>query len=110
MQIRNHSRNLISLGKRVLSATALAAVLLLACSPRANAEDRECRRRTARADHKLHEAIEHHGYFSRQANHWRHELHEARERCWREHNGWWDVDGGRWHHGRDWDDHDHEHN
>lgn len=109
MQIPNHPTSLISLGKRLLSAATLAAVLLLVGTSRAAADDQDCRRRTSRADHKLHQAIEHHGYNSRQANHWRHELHEARERCWREHDGWWDVDGSRWRHDHDWDDHDHDH-
>jgi hypothetical protein len=63
----------------------------------------------ARADHKLHEAIEHHGSNSEQANRWRHELQEIRERCWRESHQWWDADNNRWHHDHDWDDHDHDH-
>lgn len=95
-------------GKRVLAATALAAVFLFVGVPRASADDDDCQRRTARADHKLHEAIEHHGYNSAQANHWRQELHEVRESCWRGHQQWWDVHENRWHHDRDWDDHDHD--
>jgi len=42
----------------------------------------------AKADHKLHEAVEHHG--------------------WNERHRWWDEDGHRWHSDRDWDDHDHD--
>jgi hypothetical protein len=37
-----------------------------------------------RAEWNLHEAIERHGYYSRQAQHWRHELREEQQRCWRE--------------------------
>ncbi len=64
--------------------------------------------RIAKADHKLHEAEEHHGWNSKQADHARHELHEARQRCWNERHRWWDEDGHRWHSDRDWDDHDHD--
>lgn len=95
------------IARKALPATALAAALLFSSTPRAAAYDDDCYRRTARAEHKLHEAIEHHGPYSRQADHWRHELHEARERCWRERQQWWDEHGRRWHHDRDWDDRDH---
>jgi hypothetical protein len=90
----------------LLTLSILAAGLLF-LAPRAAADD-ACYRRTAHAEHKLHEAIEHHGYYSWQASHWRHELHEARERCWRERQVWWNEHDHRWHHDRDWDDHDHD--
>ena len=51
----------------------------------------DCRRKVERAEWKLEEAIERHGYYSRQANHERHELREEQESCsrkerrWREH-------------------------
>jgi len=44
---------------------------------------------------------------SKQADRARHELHDARERCWNERHRWWDEDGHRWRSDRDWDDHDH---
>jgi hypothetical protein len=96
---------------RVLLATAaIVGMLAFAGTPRAFADDDYgCQRRVAKADHRLHEAIEHHGWNSRQADHARHELREARERCWRERHRWWDEDGRRWHSDRDWDDHDHDH-
>jgi hypothetical protein len=93
-------------GSGVLTAAALAGLLMTA--PRLRADD-ACQRRVAHADHRLHEAIEHHGYQSGEAEHWRHELHEARERCWRDEHRWWDEDGHRWHTDQDWDDHDHDH-
>jgi hypothetical protein len=97
------------LRKTMLAAAALVGMLAFAGAPRASAEDYDrCQRRIAKADHKLHEAIEHHGWYSRQADHARHELHEARERCWNERHRWWDEDGHRWHSDRDWDDHDHD--
>jgi len=92
-----------------LVVLALAGFLMFAGTPRLRADDHDCQRRVARADHKLHEAIEHHGYESKQAVHWRRELHEARERCWKIEHRWWDEDGHRWHTDRDWDDNDHRH-
>ena len=101
-------------GKKFLTRSALAAgafvgLLTLAGAPRALAyDDNSCQRRIIKADHKLHEAIEHHGAYSKQAEHARRDLREARERCWNERHRWWDEDGHRWHGDRDWDDHDHD--
>src|SRR2546429_5832931 len=79
-------------------------------APRASAENYDsCQRRIAKADHKLHEAVEHHGWDSRQADRARHQLHEAREHCWNQGHRWWDQDGHRWRAERDWDDHDPDH-
>jgi hypothetical protein len=73
--------------------------------PKAHAESpEECQQRIVHAEHDLHKAIEHHGRDSKQANHERHELQEARERCWREHHRWWDEREQRWHDQKDWDD------
>ncbi len=94
---------------RLFAALTLSAIFLLVPMNRAAADDDGCRRRTEHAEHKLHEAIEHHGYQSRQADHWRHELHEARESCWRERQQWWSDHEHRWHRDRDWDDRDHDH-
>ena len=93
--------------KSVLATIALAGgFLLFSGVPGAKADG--CQERLVRADHRLHEAIEHHGPESKQAEHWRHELHEAREYCWAHGQRWWDEDGRRWHTDRDWDDHDHD--
>jgi hypothetical protein len=74
------------LGKAALAAAAFGGFLLLAGAPSAKANDwDDCNRRVDRAEWKLQEAVEHHGYYSRQADHGRHELREERERCWREH-------------------------
>lgn len=94
--------------KTILTTGALAAGLaLLAGASVARADD--CQERLVKADHRLHKAIERHGPESKQADHWRHELHEAREYCWSHGNRWWDEDSRRWHTDRDWDDHDHDH-
>src|SRR5258708_435060 len=93
--------------RHLLTAITLTAVFLFLGVPRAAASD-SCYRRTEHAEHRLHEAIEHHGYRSRQADHWRHELHEAREHCWRERQQWWNEHEHRWQHAYDWDDNDHD--
>jgi hypothetical protein len=75
-----------SLGKSTLAAAVLGGFLLFAGAPAAKANDgSEGDRRVDRAEWNLHEAIEHHGYYSRQAAYWRHELREEQERCRREH-------------------------
>lgn len=82
-------------GRAALATAALSGLLFLAGAPAANAADRDnCERRIAKADYKLHEAIEHHGYYSRQAEHWRHERREAYERC--ERYGYRDRDDYRY--------------
>ena len=69
-------------GKTALAAAALGGFLFFAAPSNTNAAARDdCDRRIARTQHRLHEAIEDHGYYSRQARHWRHELREAYERC-----------------------------
>jgi hypothetical protein len=97
-----------SLTRRFLVPAGLAGFLMLTGVPRLGADSDGCQRRVARADHRLHEAIQHHGRRSEQAEHARHELREARERCWRTDRRWWDEDNHRWHTDRDWDDHDHD--
>jgi hypothetical protein len=90
-----------------IGTSLLAAAMIVTPVPRAQA-DEDCQRRLVRTDHKLHEAIEKHGYESRQADHWRHELREARQWCWDHGHRWWSEDEHRWHSDRDWDDRDHD--
>lgn len=97
-----------SSSKAALAALVFCAFLFLAAAPNAKADD-GCQRRISKADYKLHEQAARHGWNSPQADHWRHELREARERCWRDGHRWWDEDGHRWHTDRDWDDRDHDH-
>ena len=49
------------------AAAALAGFLMFTGVPRLLADNDDCQRRVVRADHRLHEAIEHHGYVSHQA-------------------------------------------
>ena len=105
--MRNRLKNSLT-RKTAFAAAVLAGFLMFAGAPQVGADD-DCQRRIAKADHKLHEAIEHHGYESKQAEHWRHELHNAREHCWYASHRWWDEDGHRWRTDHDWDDHDHDH-
>jgi len=90
--------------KFILAGAALTGFLVFASAPQVRADERECQNRLARADHRVHEAVEHHGWDSKQAEHARHELREAREYCWKTEHRWWDEDDRRWHSDRDWDD------
>jgi hypothetical protein len=104
-----HRNNTLGNWKFVLGTSLLMGGLtFFAGAPSAKADD-YCQERIRHADHQLHEAIEHHGWESRQAAHARHELAEAREYCWEHSHRWWDEDRNRWHTDRDWDDHDHDH-
>jgi hypothetical protein len=60
----------------------------------------------SQADHDLHEAIEHDGYESKQAEHARHEVQKVREACWSSRHKSWDPDEKNWRTNRDWDDDD----
>ena len=91
----------------LLSSIIFAGVILVSGATVVHAEE-DCQKRTEKADHKLHEAIEHHGWQSSQAQHWRHELQEARAYCWNHSHRWWDEDGHRWRTDHDWDDHNHD--
>jgi len=93
-------------GKTAVAAFVFGTLLLVAGTPRALADD--CQKRINRADHRLHEAAEHHGWNSPEADRARHELHDAREWCWEHGHRWWDADEHRWHTERDWNDHDHD--
>ena len=93
----------------LLSIAVLLGLASFAAVPRAHAESEEdCQRRVERADQLLHIAIHKNGPESEDANRRRHELREARERCWHEFHKWWDPDRRRWHDQQDWDDHDHD--
>ena len=80
MLLREHSHKAL-FGKAAFAAAALGGFFLFAGAPSAKADS--CQRRIAHAEHELGEAIEDHGYYSRQADHWRHERHEAYEACGR---------------------------
>ena len=62
-------------------------VLMFGATSAVRADD-DCQKRTIKADHNLHEAIEKHGPDSPQAQNWRTELAEARSYCY-EHNHRW---------------------
>ena len=102
------NRSKIRSAAKVAAAMAALACFLAFSSTPVRADD-DCQRNIAKIDHNLHEAIEHHGPNSKQADHWRHELAEQRERCWKADHRWWDEDGHRWRTDHDWDEHDHDH-
>jgi hypothetical protein len=99
---------ILEYGKLAITLVALGGFLLFTGAPRVKAGEAECQHRTERADHELHEAIKHHGWDSKQAEHARHELSEAREYCWAQDHKWWDVEAHEWRSERHWDD-DHGH-
>ncbi len=82
-----------SFGKAALATAALSAFLLLLGAPSAKADQGDSgHRRIAYVEFRLHESIVYFGYYSPQANYWRHERQEAfeqleryRRREWREH-------------------------
>jgi hypothetical protein len=78
-------------GKAALAAAALGAFLFFTGAPNAQAHDRDDYRRPVIRydDWRLHEAIERHGFYGRQANYWRYERHEAFEHGWRDRYGCW---------------------
>src|SRR2546429_6402712 len=96
------------LGRSVLAAAALVGLLGSAATPRAYADDNHCQKRISKADHKLHEAIEHHGGKSRRAGPARPEIRGGRESCWELNHRWGEEDRHRWHNERDSADHDHD--
>jgi len=105
--MRNHAKKSFW-GRRAIALAALASALIFTGAPVVRADEAACQRRIAKADHRLHEAVEHHGWESRQAVNARQQLHQAREYCWTHAHRWWDEDGHRWHTDRDWNDHDHD--
>jgi hypothetical protein len=108
MRHRVNLRGNLASWKAIVGTGVLAGGLaLFGGTPSAKADD--CQERIIKADHRLHEAAEKHGWESKQAAHARQELAEARSYCWEHGHRWWDVEGSRWHTDRDWDDHDHDH-
>src|SRR6267154_6600748 len=76
-----NSPSLKSILGKIAPVIVLGALSFLAAAPRARADDwNDCNRRIAYARWQLHESIEDFGYDSRQARHWRHELHEEYEK------------------------------
>jgi hypothetical protein len=86
----------------VLASALAGGCLLLSGVTAVRAADFDsCRRNVEKWESRLDHDIDHHGVYSRQANHDRHELAEARENCERRYgNGWhdshvFDHDGDR---------------
>ena len=88
--------------KTALLTAAFGGFLLFGAAGRAEAQDfYKCQRNIEKHEWKLQREINRHGFYSRQADHQRHELREARERCWRERERW--ERERNWHRDRDWD-------
>ena len=96
MEARKYSLKRV-IGRMGLATAALSGFLLFAGASNAEARDRDsCERRINKAEWKFNEAVEHHGYNSRQAFERREKVREERARCFREREGWRE-------HRRDWD-------
>src|SRR3984957_3171243 len=67
----------------------------------------DCQHATDKNDHTLHTAIEHRGADSKQAQRYRAELAEFRQRCWEKEKRWWHSDTHQWR-TEHWDEHDHD--
>jgi hypothetical protein len=100
----DHRTGIIEFGKLLVTGAALTGVLFFTTPSHLRADESECQHRISRADHRLHDAVEHHGWDSKQAEHARHELREARENCYTTNHRWWDEDEHRWRTDRDWDE------
>ena len=80
MQLHKHLVKSV-FGKAALATAALGGFMLFAGAPSAKANGwDDSNRRAAYTDVRLQESIERFGYYSSQANHWRHERNEAYKR------------------------------
>lgn len=76
------------LWKAALAAALAGGFLLLGGATTARADNYDsCRRNVDKWEDRLERDIDRHGTYSRQANHDRHELGEARESCERHYGG-----------------------
>jgi hypothetical protein len=68
--------------KTALASALAGGFLLLGGAATVRADDIDsCRQNVEKWESRLERGIDHHGVYSRQANHDRHELAEARENC-----------------------------
>ena len=87
-----------------MAAVLLGALGFLAATPSAQADDRrDCQRRVERAEWRLRDAIQDHGYYSHQAFDRRRDLNRERERCYDRYHSYWDGNRHEWRGDRDWD-------
>jgi hypothetical protein len=76
--------------RTALVSTLVAGFMLFGNTPITRADDRDiCYRNVHNWEQKLDRDIDRHGFKSRQANHDRHELGEARESCQRRFGNDW---------------------
>jgi len=90
------------IGKGIAIAATFGALCFFAGVPRAQADDRNsCQVRMERAESKLNDAIQDHGYYSHQANDRRRDLNNEQQRCWnqaRHQDGY----GNQWRNEHNW--------
>jgi hypothetical protein len=94
-----NSTGLARTWKTAFLTAAFGGFLLFGAAGNASAHDFDkCQRRIDKEEWKLQREINRHGFYSRQAEHQRHELREARERC--------RIDRERWEREHHWRDRD----
>ena len=95
----NLKMKLSGIATGLLAAIALTAGLSAAQAQPYDHGDRrwDCRQQVERAEMRLDRAINRHGRQSWEARQRRHELMQARDRCWRRDHRWWDPRDHRWH-------------
>ncbi len=76
-------------GKIVLGAVALSGLLAFVGAPSAQAQEFAPRPVVRYDDFREREAIARHGFYSAQAEYWRHERREAFAHGWRDRYGYW---------------------
>jgi hypothetical protein len=73
------------MGSMALATAVLGGLMLFSGASNAKAQDRYDYYRYGRqvqyTNRRVHEAADRYGYLSREAKHWRHQNHEARERA-----------------------------
>jgi len=96
-----------TLVKSALAASLAGGLLLFGGAATVRAADFDsCHRNVEKWESRLDRDIDRHGFDSRQANHDRHELREAREKCERYYRDYW---RDHYNHDRDYDrDHDYD--
>ena len=100
----NTQLKLAGYGKRIAIAATFGALCFFAATPKAQAEDgRTCQFRVERAESRLRDAIEDHGYYSHQAYDRRRDLDYERQRCWNGVHVWFGY-GNQWRNDHDRDD------
>jgi hypothetical protein len=88
-----------------LAALAMGAVLTIATTPKAHADDARarCQHRVEKAQDHYRAEVRGHGRQSPQAQEAKSRLESEWDRCYTEAHGWYDPNTRQWRSDRDWD-------